>query len=1333
MSAHSASSIPVRRLLLGVVSLMASIVVVGVAPSAVSAQEEGKGAPDFRPPSTEMVTTRLELPEGNIVHPGKSRPVHAVFHNSGFDAANNFGVYVKSPKGTQVTTTSKNWSCSKEWTLKGYKCSYAKSLEGESDVDAIFTIKSFKDTPDGKEHVSVTPFTSSKKKIESQTTPYTIVDLGDAVLLPHVQHFSQNKWKKWTDGSHVKTYAHEKYRYRIVVNNEGHETLKKGSIINLRQRIGKHVDLNSVKVALGYGTCSTKNKTVSCALRASEDIKPGAHLTSVDVTVTPRSEEERVKLGLISVTNPKSKALHSANVNLESTHRPPSVNIELHHRTHGEVGGIAQVDVKLENISKNITHKSLTMTAKMPKEISFRKVTGTGWSCQQEARILECRYRGTVAPKATSKKADIYFHISKNASPNADGYEIDFLSEHAVRRFNMPVLPAIELNVEATPASLSTQSDVRSNMVRLDADETLDNGNAVDYQWVQRCTTAQDVRKFDACPSGSPAPKATLKHIYQPRAHALIPDVEKKTTFVFELRASTESSSVEKVVKVKASPQSVSAAGVSSWAVTTPSWISNALVDAQVTITNPVLSKGNFTADATLPQSIMDRFKVPKDQKFLLTATEVQGKECIVIHAGDTKTTINMFSFTTANMKAKSFDYIVAPASCTYSGDTYKGLGLRINGEVFGNTLTFSGPVTLTPALKVDAKATTTSLNVSLPAGSFKFKNVIIGLLVDDSAGTAKLSMGGAFNVFGLDIDVVGNISVPTGVGGAALDGMQVSLTTSTSRTFKFDDVSLSDMSLTIGLRYTPILAADKGLISVNGTGTLEFMGTSVKISQLEVDFANGQIVSTLIKVSANMKIPSMKEAKADLSVMWIAAQPAKPLPSDAPKNSPAPLPTPASLSVDLTAIFVTDSGFSIGTPANPAYLHYRSGQCISMGGQVIVPGILDATVSGYLVTGLPCMPAAIKMGDVPIVGKRSILAEVPLPVAPGDWRFDASNVKITLGGFTATGNFTIGKMYGVPYGSLDALINLTPSDTKNTIYVQGSVDPLTGVKLKGEADLQVAGVMAHFTIDAAMTTTDQHIAASADLKLGGSKFRLSGYFGLEKYQGRMVPSQSFTASVPNFEIDGFKLGSAELSMSQTPTSASVSAALKVNLGLLKFDGAASFHTVKDGVAITVDADGEIEVSDKWKGDMSFHISTCGNDACTSMGPLKITAGGHAVIQGKKFDLGTIKFNSGGHFKEKIRYSDESCDKSGTKGGIQFEGCFKYSIIAEISDTAPYALLDADASLHVKSRSRCTLCIPKRWYGWDSWGTLSGGIEVQFDPFKLRLHVGSINISFSGK
>jgi hypothetical protein len=545
---------------------------------------------------------------------------------------------------------------------------------------------------------------------------------------------------------------------------------------------------------------------------------------------------------------------------------------------------------------------------------------------------------------------------------------------------------------------------------------------------------------------------------------------------------------------------------------------------------------------------------------------------------------------------------------------------------------------------------------------------------------------------------------------------MQVSLTPAQPQNLRFDEVSLRNMSLSVGVRYTPKLSKLKPLFSVNATGTISFLGVNVNIDQMEVDFANGGMAAVLFRTRANLALSGIKTASAAFEYVWVRGTPA----TTTPKPTPA---KPASISVSASAVFVTDSGFAIGTAKNPAKLEYKSGKCIIMSGQVIVPGILDATVSGYLITGAPCFAASVQMGDLPGAPK-TILSDVPLPLAPGDWRFDASNVKITIAGFSAAGNFTIGKMYGVPYGSIDATLLLSTSAIKNTMYVKGSIDPLRGIKLQGEADLEVAGIVSRFKVDAALTSTDRHISAEAELNIGASKFLLAGSFGFESNMwGRgLFPKSSFSASIPNFSIFGYNLGSAQIEMSQSKYGVDFSVALDVNLGVAKFSGAASLHWVDNQIAFALDGNGSIGIENQWSAALSFHMTNCGDSDCTKSGPFVFAASGTAYAGGHAFNLATVTFDAAGHFTVQSSMSDSGCYNTGNiaKLGIAFQGCFDFTINAQISSTAPYASLDASASVRVDYRVRH---YPRHranyWGDWSRIASFSSGISIQLSPFRL--------------
>ena len=1286
----------------------------------------------YVPDSDERLSVRATFAKGTVTFPGKTRPMSITLTNTGFESANEVGVYVAAPTGTRIEALSDDWDCSDQATDEGVRCEYAENLESEESTEASFNIRSTGATPAVSGTISITPFTSSEKKITGQTTPFTIVDMGDAILIPQVQHKEGKKWEDWTDGSHVKTHVNKDFTYRVTVFNEGHDELAVGTPVAVTQTAGSGVTFEKVDIVDGAAKCDVDAKGFKCVATPSKPVDEGDHFVTLAITVKPTKVDPRLDLGEVVVRNTESGGTHSTAVHIDAIKPPNTIEIEAHHRIQADAGGIAQVEVTINNKKEGRVHESMKMTAVFPEDFSFDKVTGKNWECSQKKQRLTCLYNARLLPGKSSTTADLFFDVDEDAVPNEDGHEIDFMSAHAEARITMPVLPALTIHAVATPDSVTTNENHDRNLVRLDADGTIDNGHAPDYRWIQRCTTKKDLANFKPCKSAGIAPKAKISQSAHARAHALIPHVSKSTTFVFEVLITTASTTEYRVVTVKATRGSVSSSAVKATDTSIPVDMQKKIADAQVVLSDVNNANGLITATAKLPPAMMARFNVPGDAPVLFSANTNDANECMVVHVGDTTSSKDVLNIAITGTKAKHFEYILPMTKCVYGGDTFSVNSVNIHADVFGNELNFTGPVTILPNFKVVATAKTNTLNVGALEDSFRFKNTFVTLTLDDLYGTTRMAIGAAISIFGTDIDVSGSISAPVSAAGAYLEGVQADLTMALPQTFTFGEVKLKDLSLTLGVRYTPGLnngalnsidsvkqvLKGSGYVSVNGTGTVEFMGTSIKISQFEVDYINSVVASVTFRMSANLNIPGMKKAEGDLAVIWYA-----------------PLPTqPTGVYVDASLIIQTESGFSIGTPENPAVLNYRM-QCIAISGQVIVPGILDATVSGYVVTGIPCMPAALVFSAVPTpFEKPNILKDLPIPLAPGDWRFDVSNIKLTIGDFRMTGSFSMGQMFKVPYGAIDGTLHLTASDTKNTVYVSGSINPLTGIQLKGEADLEVAGIVSKFKIDTLVTANHQRISASANVKIGSASVDLAGEFGMVEFKGEKVPTSAFSATYKSFSIEGFNLGESQFSMTQTPTSVSMSAEMKIRLGFINVDGKASFHTLNggNGVAFTLDAEGDLNVSDKWKGEMSFHFSNCGNAECTSAGPFEISAGGSAVLAGKKFNLGSFSFDTGGHFDERAKYSGSSCDRSDNIAGVQYQGCFSYSLDARLTDTSPYVSLDADVKLSIDSRTRCTTCSPRRWRGWDHWGTYKAGIDVDFDPFKLHLRVGSIKVSFNG-
>jgi len=1311
-------------------------------------QQEEKVPYGTQPESNESLTLNATLPRGGHVTPGKPRPIDVVVTNTGFDPATDVAVDVVLPDGLSVSTTTAEWKCSDVDSRGFARCRYAQVLQSESRAELRLMVNAIDTEVAVTEAITLLARTSANKTTNSQVIPISVNDAAHPVMVPHIRHriATTGKWERWETGLH-EVHVNEQVTYRIVVANEGHQTLKEGSEISIRQKL-RQVNVTNVVSDINGSDCSFSKTEITCDVVVREAVEPGKHMGAVDVTFNVMKPQEVMGFHDVKVTNVKTGGVHKVGMSVKALHRSNSLKIDVHHLVDPDAGGIAKVSLRLDNLANGIPHDSFTVHARLPKAFKFAESSGKNWNCKQQNSHLTCEYQAPLRPKQKSKVAQLTFNVAKNARTDGTGYEIDFRSLHAVSKVHFQVHERITAKAEASPKSLVTVANTKGNSVHLSAHDGEHNGKALRHTWVQRCTTAQDVKQLNAC-GGRITPAVEIPHPRHVRTQVQLPDVEAETRFTFQYIAHTDSSEIRKTVRVTARPASDvvrASASVSNFS-DIPVWLSDTTTAAGVSLSNVVNANGTISADATLPKDMRTRLNVPDGISTRLTAYPDDPSRCAVVSVGTPDSSKNAAEVKVTGLTAKTFEYVLASSSCTYGGATYKENSLIIHGNVFDNALTFNGPVVLSPVFKYVGTATIVSLNLGALEDSFRFDSVDLVLTLDDTVGTTKLAIAAKVALFDANLSISGSISAPVSPEGLYLEGMQAQLTLASPQTYTMGELKVKDLSISIGVRWTPALSATASTAMVKnfyttltGTGTFEFLGTSLRVEQIEADFLGSRLNSILFKFKTDLNIPGMEKASGDLSIWWYAATPALPTTGDASGAGSTPgVPSKPYWAVDASMILEAEGGWAVGTEKRPARISYRN-ECMAVQGQIIVPDILDATVNGYLATGFPCTPAMMTFARPPSDEKEdSILKRLPLPAFRGDWRFDATDVRITLGDFKMTGDFSVGRIASIPFGAIDGNMRFTHSDTKNAIYLKGDLSPLTGAHLEGRGNLTVAGVTANFDVDAALDAKSQFINASADMDLAGSKFELEGSFKISEVNGMPYPTSSFAATYPSFSVAGFNLGKTTFKMEQGPKSASYVGTSDVKLGFLNFSGVLSMYGTDAGeLGMYMHVDGSLNVSDKWKANVSVSAGNCKShkslnpfkyEACAKLKPFEITANGSVVLQGRTFSMGDIKFDTGGHFNKTISYSSKQCDTSGNIGGVQWQGCFSYSIDATISDKSPYASFDADSSISIDSRLRNS--VAHKWGKWDHWGTLRSGISISFDPFKLYIRVGSIKVGFT--
>ena len=417
-------------------------------------------------------------------------------------------------------------------------------------------------------------------------------------------------------------------------------------------------------------------------------------------------------------------------------------------------------------------------------------------------------------------------------------------------------------------------------------------------------------------------------------------------------------------------------------------------------------------------------------------------------------------------------------------------------------------------------------------------------------------------------------------------------------------------------------------------------------------------------------------------------------------------------------AVLTTAAGFSIGSQAQPATLDI-SPNCVAFEGSMAYGSIFSATLAGTIVYHDGCQQQVTNAAGQQVNG------------APGDFSFSASNVSIALGDFDATGSVGIGNVGGDAYATLATQINLSPQANQNYVSIQGEFQSNGNFSFTGNGDLDLAGFNLQVGVAASNQNGNVTVSGSASLAIpGGTNVQISGQFS--EING--APSTTMTASVNPLEISGYNLGTATITLTQTPSEVGVQAAVDTEFG----SSSAGVHV--DGAIDIVAQAGQpplfnaaLNAQLQFIGesfDVSATFTDCTN-SCTQPGPVAFSIKGSISESGFNFAL-SADVSSDGSFQTTLSESN-SLDSGAIDFGIfELDGSFSYNVNLFVGTSSPYFNLSGDASVDVEGRWP-THSGPwwKVWagWGWGSWGTVfSGDASLNFNPFQVCVGVMGKNV-----
>jgi hypothetical protein len=362
---------------------------------------------------------------------------------------------------------------------------------------------------------------------------------------------------------------------------------------------------------------------------------------------------------------------------------------------------------------------------------------------------------------------------------------------------------------------------------------------------------------------------------------------------------------------------------------------------------------------------------------------------------------------------------------------------------------------------------------------------------------------------------------------------------------------------------------------------------------------------------------------------------------------------------------------------------------------------------------------------------------------APGDFSFAADNVDLAIGGFDVGGSVGVGSVGGDFYASVAAQIDLVPQSTNDMAQIAGEFQSNGDFSFNGSGQLDIGGFLLQVAVAASSQGGNESVSGSADLAIAGvADVDIAGQFTMINGQ----PSTTLTGS-EDINLGGFNLSNAQFTLSQTPTSLGLQAALAINLDVVSVSGTVTFIE-NNGSAplyyLAADGDLNIGIADLV---LNAIFTNCTDSTCSvAAGATSLTMTGDADLFGTAYNLPSFYISSDGTFAIQSSASGSACTGTITIPLVtQLQGCFGYTEYLDISNVAPYFAISDTASLSVNGdrwnflagpeeccckvcwwfgRDCTQLCVPEGgWTAWSNWWTGSAGIEFQADPFSLGIEL----------
>ena len=649
-------------------------------------------------------------------------------------------------------------------------------------------------------------------------------------------------------------------------------------------------------------------------------------------------------------------------------------------------------------------------------------------------------------------------------------------------------------------------------------------------------------------------------------------------------------------------------------------------------------------------------------------------------------------------ISASYADLVVAPDGCTIGTAVIApGVGYAFTGAFFGVSVSFSSYITTSPTIEYTA---------TLDVGPFNIQNFVefqgASVYVNFTPTSLSVVFSGSATIVGVTISLSGSVGYNSTAGTSWM-----SLNGSLSN-FNVYGISITNASFSAAYNQGPGSALS---FSLSCTGDINILGNSIDVNQMTFSYANGQVQTIYLNVSANINVSNVANIDGNFTFQASESSGTFSLTATGTVSIPA-----AGFSMTIAACPNGAPGLSITTVG------------FNLCSATLSESFFTATLSGQMWWGTP--PAG-----------TMIMSSTGTAVAAtqGDFYFSVSNVSIGIAGFGVTGSVALGYVNSIFWAQIQTSISLSNTSSDAPISISGSFTSTGDFSFTGTGNVSLAGISLKMSVNASAVGSAVSVSGSTTLNIAGAQVSLSGTFS--SVPGGVSVTMVATASLT---ISGFSLGSATVSLQVIPGTELVSISDTMSLGGIftatlngtvgALHGTAVFYfSINTGISIP-----GVSVSG------GLVLTNCTSSACTA------TQAMTAQVTGQfKDSLGTAysfatSVNPNWSFTVSASGSTNSCTGVTNTGLVRYQSCFAGSYFVALSTASPYLSfsLQFQASVQASDLKIVTSCRGK-WYNprtwkcdttssWGNWFNLvsvgasvdsGGNISANYDGVKFRMKI----------